>query len=196
MLQEKQDAIMLELLEIVREYREIRNRTLATLERAYAALRFAEAEIGPSRLASIASVSPARLTVSIRYRSVVGARVPVIQAEAVEGGRPPYAFADTSHRLDIAVTEFEESLRMLLTLSEREAALRRLADEIKRTRRRVNALEYVLIPQLQAAVKYVDLYLDEREREDFFRLKRAKVLKERLGAESIGDVARGSATYS
>ena len=95
-----------------------------------------------------------------------------------------YALINTSSKIDEVVDLFQTAMRSILDLSEVEEQVRLVAEELESTKRRVNALEYVMIPKLQETYKWIELSLEEREREDFFRLKRMKnVLK--------GEVERG-----
>ena len=88
----------------------------------------------------------------------------------------------TSGRIDEAAERYETELDLIIVLAETETSLRRLGDEIQNNRRRVNALEQVLIPELKRQAKYIKVAIEEREREDLFRLKKVKKLLERRKA--------------
>ncbi|MEM2600700.1 MAG: V-type ATP synthase subunit D, partial [Candidatus Hadarchaeales archaeon] len=90
-----------------------------------------------------------------------------------------YSLHPSPSLLDRASEDFERALKLLVEVAELEEAARALAWELERTRRRVNALEYILIPRLEAALKFIAMRLDEMEREHFFRLKRIKAMLER-----------------
>lgn len=126
------------------------------------------------------SVKPNR-EVEVKTRNVMGVPVPLIEAESFKrsaGERGGYAFVSSSARVDLAAEKFEEVLDLAVRLAEVEETLKRLAKEIEVTKRRVNALEYIIIPRMEATVKFIKQRLDEMERENFFRLKRVKALIE------------------
>jgi len=101
---------------------------------------------------------------------MMGVRIPVL---SVEQNSPelPYSLSDSSTKFDVMGEKFKESLNAIVRLAEIESTVKRLALEIERTKRRVSALETVVIPRLDATVRFVKLALEEREREDFIRLK-------------------------
>jgi len=86
----------------------------------------------------------------------------------------PYSMLGTSSKLDEAVGLMSEAVKNMVELSAAEAAIRRLAEAIAATKRRVNSLEYIVIPRIENTIRYIEMSLQEREREDFFRLKRIK----------------------
>ena len=114
--------------------------------------------------------------------------------EGGEGSLLPYGFAQTSGELDDAVRELGDILPDLLRLAEVEKATQLLAAEIERTRRRVNALEYVKIPQMQQNIKYITMKLDENERANTIRLMKVKdiILKEAIEERRETDKAEGA----
>jgi len=86
----------------------------------------------------------------------------------------PYNPYDTSIKLDEATLRMAEAIKAIAELSSAEAAVKKLAEAIASTKRRVNSLEYVIIPRMLATIRYIEMHLEEAEREDFFRLKRIK----------------------
>ena len=124
--------------------------------------------------------------------------VPRVRVQARERGPGgniyPYGFAQTSGELDDAVRELGDILPDLLRLAEVEKATQLLAAEIERTRRRVNALEYVKIPQMQQNIKYITMKLDENERANTIRLMKVKdiILKEAIEERRETDKAEGA----
>jgi V/A-type H+-transporting ATPase subunit D len=116
------------------------------------------------------------VNVDIESRSIMGVVVPVMdydvqQRNIVERG---YGFMDTSVKLDEAAKEFEESLALIIELAEVEKTIILLASEIESTKRRVNALEHIIIPRIKNTVKYIEMRLEEMDRENFVRLKMIK----------------------
>jgi V/A-type H+-transporting ATPase subunit D len=176
LLDDKRDQLM-------EEFRKVADLVLAgsgALDRiaaeARGALAVAEAHDGPDAVLSAGMAG--RRTVPLRAQpvSIMGVRIADIDYEPL--GRPRTGrgttLAGTSPRIDSAADLFEAELEAVLELAARELRLRRLVDEIAATTRRVNALEFQVIPQLQAEASHIQSVLDERERQDRFRLKRAK----------------------
>jgi V/A-type H+-transporting ATPase subunit D len=111
---------------------------------------------------------------------MMGVVVPVLSVEQ-HVPQLPYSLPDSSVQLDVMSTKFKEALKAVVRLAEIDSTVKRLAIEIERTKRRVSALETIVIPRLDATARYVKQALEEREREDFFRLK---FLKEQMESES------------
>jgi V/A-type H+-transporting ATPase subunit D len=127
----------------------------------------------------------------------MGVPVPLVERKTVSKSvlERGYSMIGTSGRIDEAAERYETELDLIIGLAETETSLRRLGDEIQMNRRRVNALEQVLIPELKRQAKYIKIAIEEREREDLFRLKKVKKLLERrkaakkkLSTASIGAV--------
>jgi V/A-type H+-transporting ATPase subunit D len=140
------------------------------------ALARAEAVAGREAVRSAAMATRGELALEVRAANVMGVRVPVIEQKRVARsalGRG-YSITGTSVTIDEAAAAFEAEVDSVIQLAESELRLTRLAAEIQRTSRRVNALEHVLIPRLSAERNYIQMALDERERADHFRLKRVK----------------------
>jgi V/A-type H+-transporting ATPase subunit D len=179
LLQEKRDQLM-------EEFRKVADVVLSgsgALDRAAAegrrALALAEAFDGPEAVASAALAGPSQIPLEAKATSVMGVRIAEISYEPV--GRPlagrGYSLAGSSPRIDHAAERFEAELDLILELAASELRLRRLADEIGKTTRRVNALESIVIPRLASEVQMIQAALEERERQDRFRLKRIKARK-------------------
>ena len=118
---------------------------------------------------------PARAaSVDAGLESVLSIPVPKLAMETQEGYAYPYGYATTSAELDRAVQQLAEALPLLLQLAEAEKACSRLADEIEKTRRRVNALEYVMIPQFTETIRSIQMKLEENERQNTTRLMKTK----------------------
>jgi V/A-type H+-transporting ATPase subunit D len=110
----------------------------------------------------------------------MGVGVPQIDTKPIENPQlPTYNFPKTTSKLDEALFNINKALLAIVKLAEIEGAVQRLAIEIERTRRRANMLEYIVIPNLEATIKWIEFQLEEREREDFLRRKRLKAVMER-----------------
>ncbi|AIF70263.1 ATP synthase subunit D [Palaeococcus pacificus DY20341] len=180
LLKEKQDALIMEFFTIYDEALSLRRELNQKMEEAFESLRMAEIEVSVTKLKEIALGVRPNKEVEIKRRNIMGVPVPLIEAESFK--RTPeergYSFVSTSPRVDIVAQKFEEVLELAVRLAEVEETLQRLAREIEKTKRRVNALEYIIIPRMEATVKFIEQRLDEMERENFFRLKRVKALLE------------------
>jgi V/A-type H+-transporting ATPase subunit D len=176
LLKEKRDALIMEFFAILEEARGIRKRTERELAQAFRALILAQATLGATKVneASLA-VKPAE-EIETETRSIMGVKVPVLKLGEtkrilLERG---YGLTDTSSQLDEAARRFERALNVIAELAEEEKSIMLLAEEIESTKRRVNALENIVIPRVNGTVKYIEMRLDEMERENFFKLKRIK----------------------
>ncbi|MFA4641119.1 V-type ATP synthase subunit D [Pyrococcus kukulkanii] len=180
LLKEKQDALIMEFFTIYDEALNLRKELIQKMEEAFEALRKAQVDIGSLRLKEIAiGVNPNK-EIEVRTRNVMGVRVPLIEMPEMKrkSGERGYSFIATTSTVDAAAEKFEEVLELAVRLAEVEEALKRLGREIEKTKRRVNALEYIIIPRMKNTIKFIEQHLDEMERENFFRLKRVKALIE------------------
>lgn len=176
LLKDKRDQLMEEF----RKVADVALRGDDELARAAAearrALDQAEALDGPEELASAANAASRELVLDVRAATVMGVRIaeisyPPVGRVATSRG---YSLAGTSPRIDLVAERFEAEIELLLEVASLEARLRRLADEIGKTARRINAIELVVIPRLIEERNFIQSVLDERERQDRFRLKRIK----------------------
>lgn len=185
LLREKLDALMIEFFQFAREITALRAKTQDILTQTYK--RFAEAQMlmGATRLEETSLTAQDRFDVDASTRNVIGVSIPdvEVQVKALEGY--PYSMIGTSAKLDEAVALMTEAVKNVVELSAAEAAIRRLAEAIAATKRRVNSLEYIVIPRILNTIRYIELSLQERAREDFFRLKRIKTRLEEEEEEQL-----------
>jgi len=132
--------------------------------------------LGPRDLEQITGITLRDVGLEFVTKNIMGVSVPILKIGDVvrrinERG---YGFLSTTAKLDDAAKGFEESLLLIVKLAEVEESLRRIALEVEKTRRRVNALEYIVIPRLNATIKYIEMRMEEIEREGFLRLKKIK----------------------
>ena len=179
LLKEKLDSLIMEFFNSIAAIKQSREAMEESLSEAFSALTQAKMIMGPSRVVEFAHASQVRADLRITTRSMMGVRVPVL---AVQQRFPdlPYSLVDSSTRLDVMSIKFRDALRAIVRLAEIETTVKRFALEIERTKRRVSALETIVIPRLGATTRHVKLALEEREREDFFR---TKIIRDRLAAE-------------
>ncbi len=173
LLKDKLDELMKEFLGRIGETRKVRAAVERDLVGAYGLLVVARAQAGPAVIAQALSAGePVRL-VDVAGRNVMSVRIPEFSVleMPVPGG---YSYASTPAVLDSALGALSAVAPRMLELAEREKAIELLAAEIERTRRRVNALEHVLIPQLNETIRDIGMKLDEAERSNLTRLMKVK----------------------
>jgi len=174
LLREKLDALMIEFFQFVREITALRNKAQKLLTEAYDDFIEAQMAIGSMKLEQTAVGVEDRFTIETKSRNVIGVTIPYIQVILTPLSAFPYNPYDTSIKLDEATLKMAEAIKAIAELSSAEAAVKKLAEAIASTKRRVNSLEYVIIPRMLATIRYIEMHLEEAEREDFFRLKRIK----------------------
>lgn len=173
LLKDKFDELMKRFLHVVRESRVLRRRIEEELFEAHQIFALARSEVSTSELEEALSFPKASLDLKVKKVNLMSVLVPEFEIER-RGGFDCYGFATTPTLFDESLRKFEELLPKMVTLAEKERAVMMLADEIEKTRRRVNALEYVLIPQLEETIRYITMKLDEFERANLTRLMKIK----------------------
>jgi len=176
LLKRKRDALVADFFNIVRRALAARERLMQNAGEAYTLLSLAKAVEGREVLESAALADARRLEVDVTTKNVWGTRIPTITTDAVRRtvltrGQDPVAV--TSRTVESA-DHFEEIVSALLDVASTEVTLRKIGEEIKKTTRRVNALEQVVIPRIRDEIRYIRDVLEQRAREDVFRLKRIK----------------------
>lgn len=173
LLKDKQDALIKAFLERARAGKALREKVEAELQECYGTFAFSRAQTTPEILEQALSFPGARCTLSVAWRNVMSVMVPKYDVKQ-EGNPVNYGFASVPLLLDVALEQFSKLILRLLELAAEEKAIRLMAGEIERTRRRVNALEYVMIPNLQETIRYISMKLDEQERSTLSRLMKIK----------------------
>lgn len=185
LLEQKRTALMKEFLRIADTVMERSDALQQAAVGARQALARAEAIAGTEVVQSAALASGAELPLQVTTASVMGVKVPHIEQKRV--ARPAlgrgYSIVGTSVTIDEAASAFEAEVESIIQLAESELRLTRLAAEIQGTSRRLNALDHLLIPRLEAERDFIQMALDERERADHFRLKLTKRILERKREE-------------
>ncbi len=181
LLREKMDALIGEFFKILSSVSDSRDELEQVSRAADLALLIAEATDDPVTLASAAFATRRSIMVGITGKNIMGVPVPVIEKKRVSKNmlERGYGIISTSARIDETAERYEVELDLLIKLAESETAMRRLGSEIQMNRRRVNALEQILIPELKSQAKYIKNAIEEREREDLFRLKKVKSILEK-----------------
>jgi V/A-type H+/Na+-transporting ATPase subunit D len=176
LLTRKRDALATNFWGLVRRARAARTRLIRLSAECYRILSLAKAVEGPEVLDSVAFVDSRRFSVEIGTANLWGVEVPEVMGNGLyrtmlERGHDPIA---VSWRAVECADHFEDLVSVLLSAASIEATLAKVGDEIRKTTRRVNALEQILIPQLREEIQQIATKLEERAREDIFRLKRVK----------------------
>ncbi len=173
LLSEKRDALISQFFQIIDLRENLRKKVERKLREAYEVLLDAEMVMGDSAVEDVARQVKDYGEVEATTLNIMGVLTPQMEIQDVEKNID-YGFLNTTSKLDEATFKFRSLLKDIVKLAEVEGALENLAREIEKTKRRVNALEHIFIPRFEATEKYIELALDEREREDFFRRKRIK----------------------
>lgn len=178
-LERKRDILLRELRNSIYEAERTREELLATLAKAYQNLREANMAKGSETIANVALGSSAEANYLIDYKSIMGVTVPVVEFQSENDVKPDYGFANTSVELDQTFKQFYNVLELIADLARAEGATFQITNDVRRTQRRVNALNYVLIPRYKSIAKSIELVLEEKDREEFVRTKIIKrVIKE------------------
>jgi V/A-type H+-transporting ATPase subunit D len=173
-LDKRREVLTTELVQLAHEAETLQRQVWEDFQEAYMALEEAMLMMGRERVEWAGLAATESVEVQIRLRSVMGVTVPSVESS----GFPPemtYGLGDTTVSLDEASARFREVLAQMSEYAELVTSVWRLAKELQKTHRRVNALEYIFIPRYESTVRYIENALEEREREETFRLKRIKV---------------------
>jgi len=181
LLRQKMDALIQEFFHIMESVSQSRDELERRADVAQHSLLIALAVDDPVTLKSASFATRRGVTLEIKGKNIMGVPVPIIEKKRFVKGllERGYSILGVSGRIDEAAENFEAELDLIISLAETETSLRRIGSEIQMTRRRVNALEQVLIPELKRQAKYIEITIDEREREDLYRLKKVKKIIER-----------------
>jgi V/A-type H+/Na+-transporting ATPase subunit D len=178
-LERKRDILLRELRNSIYEAERAREDLLAALAKAYKNLREANMAKGSETIANVALGSNAEANYRIDYKSIMGVTVPVVEFQSENNVKPDYGFANTNVELDQTFKQFQKILELIADLARAEGTTFQIANDVRRTQRRVNALNYVLIPRYKSIAKSIELVLEEKDREEFVRTKIIKrVIKE------------------
>lgn len=192
LLEQKRTALLKEFMRIADTVMEHTDVLQQAASEARQALARAEAIAGTEAVRSAALASRAELPLDVTTASVMGVKVPHIEQKRVARSMLDrgYSVTGTSTTIDEAASAFEDEIDAIIQLAESELRLTRLAAEIQRTSRRLNALDHLLIPRLESERDFIQIALDERERADHFRLKLMKRILERK--RETGETVSGS----
>ena len=177
LLKDKQDELMRIFIETIKKNKEIRINVEKKLSLSLKNFTMAKGIISESVFEESLAIPKIRYEVDVTKRNVMSVRIPEITLEKIgdENDLYPYSFAQTSYELDLAIEDMSFVMNDLLQLAQIEKSTQLMADEIEKTRRRVNALEYMTIPQLEETIKFIRMKLDENDRASTIRLMKANI---------------------
>lgn len=182
LMDRRRNILIRELMQHVDQAKGIQGQIDSTFREAYAALQQANVELGISTVEGLAMTVPLEDSVQIHTRSIMGTEIPLVRYDKKEKEEPTYALYRTRDALDKARRAFEKVKYLTLDLSQIEITARRLAADIQKTQKRANALQNITIPRYEALIKRISNELEEKEREEFTKLKVIKAQKAARGS--------------
>lgn len=185
-LEKKRDGLIMEFMEILDQAQSVRGDVEDRYDVAQKRLNMARAMEGDVAIRGAAAALREHPEISITSKNIMGVVVPQIESMRVEKrlDQRGYGVLGTNSRIDEAAAAYERLLEEIILAAEVETAMRKMLEEIETTKRRVNALEFKLLPELEEAEEYIERKLEEQEREEIFRLKKIKYKKEAEAAEA------------
>ena len=190
LLKDKRDDLMKKFLELVRRNKELREQVEQKIMSVYDGFAIASAVMSPEMLEEALMLPKEQIELEVGMENMMSVEVPVFQftgSSSDDKDITPYGFAFTSGELDDSVAALKDVLPLMLELAQMEKSAQMLAEEIEKTRRRVNALEYVQIPTLQETIKSIKMKLDENERGNLARLMKIKDMMVAQQRELMGE---------
>jgi len=187
-LDDKREVLLKKIDEMIEEANKARGDIWSPLGEIYTAVYDAYMSLGTATLESVSDSTPSIMEVDVNVRRIVDVKIPTLQVRTKEGGQDlSYGFVETNASVDKAAKLIKNMLPKVCKAAEYENAIFSLAKELERTQKLINALEFVIIPQYEGAVAFIRATPEEREREEFVRLKKVKVvLEKRKVAEQQG----------
>ncbi|TSD15300.1 V-type ATP synthase subunit D [Haloglomus irregulare] len=179
-LEKKRDGLIMEFMDILDQAQDVRDQMDDRYERAQRAINMARAMEGDVSVRGAAAALKEHPEITTQSKNIMGVVVPQIESSKVKKSLDErgYGVVGTSARIDEAAEAYEELLETIILAAEVETAMKKMLTEIETTKRRVNALEFTLLPQLYENQEYIEQKLEEQEREEIFRMKKIKAKKE------------------
>lgn len=179
LLEEKRDTLVEKFFNIIEKRNEISKELEVDFKDAFLTLIQAQMIIGEKKVEESSYLTEDIGETSLSYNNIMGVKIPNLNIDDLKiQVKPSYSFSETCSKFDDTQKKFKKLLKKLFELANIEGSINSLAVEIEKTKRRVNVLENTLIPKLLGTRKYIEMQLDEREREDFLRRKRIKAILE------------------
>ncbi|MGB9964596.1 V-type ATP synthase subunit D [Halobacterium sp. CBA1126] len=179
-LEQKRDGLIMEFMDILDQAQDVRDDLEANYETAQKKINMARAMEGDMSVRGAAAALEEHPEITVESRNIMGVVVPQIESSKVKKSLDErgYGILGTSARIDEAAEAYEELLESIVLAAEVETAMKKMLREIETTKRRVNALEFKLLPELYEGQEYIEQKLEEQEREEIFRMKKVKAKKE------------------
>ena len=177
LLKDKRDELMRQFMDVVRRNKELRTKVEEGLTAAFASQQVASAVMSPEMMEQTLLYPRQSVELDMTFKNIMSVNVPRYKFQTKNNDPTeiyPYGFAQTSGELDDALEKLAQVFQDMLELAEVEKTMQLLAEEIEKTRRRVNALEYVMIPELEGNIKYISMKLEENENATKVRLLKVK----------------------
>ncbi|MBN2879710.1 MAG: V-type ATP synthase subunit D [Clostridia bacterium] len=174
LLKDKRDEMMRQFVAFVKENKKLRENVEKELTKAMKEFLMARAGLSQESLESAVLMPGRQVSLKVSKQNVMSVDVPVFDLQISEGNIYPYGLLETTAELDESVLMLSNAFTNMMALAQKEKACNMLADEIEKTRRRVNALEYVMIPDLEDTIKFIKMKLDENDRASRTRLMKVK----------------------
>jgi len=194
-LEQKRDGLIMEFMDILDQAQDVRSDLSADYETAQRTLNMARAMEGDVAVRGAAAALKEHPEITIQSKNIMGVVVPQIESSKVKKSLDErgYGLLGSSARIDEAADAYEELLETIILAAEVETAMKKMLTEIETTKRRVNALEFKLLPDLYENQEYIEQKLEEQEREEIFRMKKIKEKKEEAEAEEAAAAAEADA---
>ena len=185
-LEQKRDGLIMEFMDILDQSQDIRSNLEGDYERAQKRINMARAMEGDVSVRGAAAALKEHPEITLESKNIMGVVVPQIESTKVKKSLDErgYGLLGSSARIDEAADAYEDLVESIILAAEVETAMKKMLEEIETTKRRVNALEFTLLPQLYENQEYIEQKLEEQEREEIFRMKKIKAKKEREEAEA------------
>ena len=178
LLKDKQDELMRQFIDMIKKNKKLREKVEEMLQNSFKDFLLSRGVMSDEMLENAIAYPKEKIGVEVKKKNIMSVNVPqmtfVRENEGNQGMIYPYGYAQTSADLDDAIDGLNSVMDNLLELAEVEKACQLMADEVEKTRRRVNALEYMTIPQLEETIRYIQMKLDENERGSITRLMKVK----------------------
>lgn len=178
LLKDKQDELMRQFIDMIKKNKKLRERVEEMLQNSFKDFLLSRGVMSDEMLENAIAYPKKKIGVEVKKKNIMSVNVPqmtfVKENEGNQGMIYPYGYAQTSADLDDAIDGLSSVMDNLLELAEVEKACQLMADEVEKTRRRVNALEYMTIPQLKETIRFIQMKLDENERGSITRLMKVK----------------------
>ena len=191
LLKDKQDELMRRFIDLVKYNNTLRREVEKELSASLKEFVMARAVMNSEMLEEAIVYPKEKISLELHTKNIMSVNVPVMEfkraLEGDEGSIYPYGFASTSSELDDSISKLYTILPKLLELAEVEKSTQLMADEIEKTRRRVNALEYMTIPQLEETIRYIRMKLEENERGNLTRLMKVKSMMEEQASKAANN---------